>query len=468
MIGGVLLVNVVAALVGYALVAPAGRSVVTSVSYLGLAILVGTGAIFAALGVLAPFGLRIGLVAFLVVAAALAFLALALRRQLRWKVDSPPAQAPRTLLEDAVVTISGFGLVALGAIVLIGSFRSVPWLDDTWYFWLPKGRALDQIGLDPSLWRPDRHFTVSYGDGEETLRFIRPDNPLWFSMLLNRVVPSGAGFDFRPANVELAVLLVSFVGATARLLWGRVRPAILLPALLLVFAAPELLRQAQGGAADVPLAIYLAVAILAGAGWLPERSPFALVLLFVCGSAAVAIKAEGLFELLLFLGILSLFAWRAGRALLPLWGACAGAVATLMPWLVWRSMHGVANVFSIQDALSPSYLSDRTDLLRSAVHILGDDFTSIRQWSLILPLTVALGAAAVLRDRRVVWLAPAVGLLAAYGLFVWVSWADPEGNFRLIASAYRYVTPPLVTAGVFLPILAEKTLGAARQRAAKT
>jgi hypothetical protein len=344
----------------------------------------------------------------------------------------------------------------------------VPWLDDTWYFWLPKGRALDQIGLDPSLWRPDPHFTASYGDGQETLRFIRPDNPLWFSMLLERVVPSGARFDFRAANVEMAVLLVSFVGATARLLWGRVRTALLLPALLLVFAAPELLRQAQGGAADVPLAIYLALAVLGAVGWLAERRPVALMLLFVCGSAAVAIKTEGVFELPLFLGILSLASWRAGRALLPLWAACAGAIATVVPWLVWRSMHGVSNVFSIRDALSPSYLSDRTDLLHSAVHILGHDFTSIRQWSLILPLTVILGAAAALRDRRIVWLAPAVGLLASYALFVWVSWADPEGPFRLIASAYRYVTPPLVTAGVFLPILADKTLGAARQRAAKT
>jgi hypothetical protein len=468
MIGGLLLVNVAAALVGYALVGSGRRSLVRTLSYLGLAIVVGTGAIFTALGVLAPFGLRIGLAAFVVAAAALGALGLVLRRRLRLSLDAPPAAAPRTLLEDAVVTISGFGLAALGAIVLVGAFRSVPWLDDTWYFWLPKGRALDQIGLDPSLWRPDPHFTASYGDGQETLRFIRPDNPLWFSMLLERVVPSGTRFDFRAANVELAVLLVSFVAATARLLSGRVRTVVLLPVLLLVFGAPELLRQAQGGAADVPLAIYLALALLAAAGWLAERRPVALVLLFVFGSAAVAIKTEGLFELPLFLAIVSLFAWRTGRALLPLWAACAGAVATTVPWLVWRSMHGVSNVFSIRDALSPSYLSDRTDLLRSAADILGHDFTSIRQWSLILPLTIALGMAAALRDRRVVWLAPAVALLASYGLFVWVSWADPEGSFRLIASAYRYVTPPLVTAGVFLPILAEKTLGAARQRAAKT
>ena len=118
MIGGVLLVNLVAAAVGYALVG-SGQSIPRTLSYLGLAIVVGTGAIFAALGVLAPFGLRIGLGAFLVVAAALCVLGFALRRRLSWSLDTPAAPPPRTLLEDAVVTISAFGLVALGAIVLV-------------------------------------------------------------------------------------------------------------------------------------------------------------------------------------------------------------------------------------------------------------------------------------------------------------------------------------------------------------
>jgi hypothetical protein len=468
MIGGVLLVNVAAAVVGYALVRPAGRSLALLASYLGLAILVGTGAIFVALEILAVFGLRIGLAAFFVSAAVLAAACFVARRRLPPAPEPRTAAWPETMLADLVVTAAAFGLAALAVLVLIGGFRSVPWLDDTWYFWLPKGRALDQVGLDSSLWRPDPHFTAHYGDGQETLRFIRPDNPLWFSLLLERVVPSGARFDFRAANVEMAVLLVSFIGALARLLWGRVRTVVLLPGLLVLFAAPELLRQTQGGAADVPLAIYTALAVLAAALWLFERRPFALALLLVFGATAIAIKTEGLFELTLFLAILSAFAWRSRRALIPLWGTYAAAVATTVPWLVWRAVHDVPNVFSIRHALSPSYLADRTDLLHSATDILGHDLTSIRQWSLILPLTVVLGIAAALRDRRAVWLAPPAFLLGAYLLLVWVSWADPEGDFRLIASAYRYVTPPLVTAAVFLPLLAEKTLGAARQSAANT
>ena len=468
MIGGVLLVNVVAALVGYALVSPARRSLATTLSYLGLAIVVGTGAIFAGLGVLAPFGLRIGLGAFLVVAAALAVFGLVLRRRLRLSLDAPPAPAPRTLLEDAVVTISGFGLVALGAIVLVGGFRSVPWLDDTWYFWLPKGRALDQIGLDPSLWRPDPHFTASYGDGQETLRFIRPDNPLWFSMLLERVVPSGARFDFRAANVELAVLLVSFVGATARLLWGRVRTALLLPALLARLRRPGAAPAGSGRGGRRP-ARDLPRARAPGSGGLARRAqagrtraPVRVRLGGGVDQDRGAVRVAALPR-----DPLALRVARRPRAAPALGRLCRRARDRRPVARLAVAARRLERLLDPRRAL-PSYLGDRTDLLRSAADILGHDFTSIRQWSLILPLTIVLGAVAAFRDRRALWLAPAVGLLAAYALFVWVSWADPEGNFRLIASAYRYVTPPLVAAGVFLPILAEKTLGAARQRAAKT
>ena len=71
-----------------------------------------------------------------------------------------------------------------------------------------------------------------------------------------------------------------------------------------------------------------------------------------------------------------------------------------------------------------------------------------------------------LRPRRAAWLAPVAFLGLAYLLFVWISWADPEGAFRLVASAYRYVTPPIVLVGVSLPLLAER-LARTRTRATK-
>jgi hypothetical protein len=297
-----------------------------------------------------------------------------------------------------------------------------------------------------------------FGHDYESLWFIRPDNPLWWSILLNLDLRFVGTIDLRAVDGQLAFLLVGFVGAAVRLLWGRVRPTILFPGLLVLLAAPEFLRQAQGGDADVPLAIYLALGILAAAGWLAFRSGFALGLVFIFASTAIAIKSEGILELFLDLAIVSVAGWRARRALLPLWGVAVLAVATSAPWFAWRAIHGIPNVFSFRDAISPSYLRQHTDLLRSGLHILGHHFASVREWSLVVPLAVALGVAGFLRERRPAWLVPPAFLLCGYLLFVWISWADPQGAFRLVASGYRYVTPPIVLAGVFLPVLGERLL----------
>src|ERR671937_171170 len=368
LVPGVVALNALLAAVGYCVLYPAlrGRSALTYASYGGVALLVGAGLVPLVLAMLAPTGLHIGLAAFAVVAAVLAAAGLAAGRVFCLDADPRRAVPPANRVEDVVVTVAAFALLAILAFALVGGFRSSPWLDDTWYFWLPKGRALDVVGLDPRLWRPDPALHMLFGNDYESLWFIRPDNPLWWSILLNLDMRFVGSIDLRAVNGELAFLLIGFVGAAARLLWGHIRLSILLPGLVLLLSAPELLRQTQGGDADVPLAIYLALAILCAAGWLVLRSRFALALFFVFAATAVATQSEGILELALDLGIVRLA-----------------------------------------------------------------------------------------RERRVAWLAPAAFLGFGYLFFVWISWADPEGAFRLVASAYRYVTPPIVLAGIFLPVLGE-------------
>ena len=462
LIAGVVVLNVILAAVGYCVLAVAlrGRSLATLASYAGVALLVGAGLVGVALCILAPLGVHTGLPAFAAVAVVLSAAGLAAARllptRLRPDADPRPGRRPTTIVGDVVATAAAFGVAAILVVALVGAFRSAPWLDDTWYFWLPKGRALDLVGLDPRLWRPNPSLHMVFGHDYESLWFIRPDNPLWWSILLNLDMRFVGSIDMRAVNGELAFLLIGFVAAAARLLWGHVRASILFPALLLLLSAPELLRQAQGGDADVPLAIYLALALLAAIGWLVLRSGFSLALFFVFASTAVAIKSEGVLELALDLAIVSVAAWRVRRALVPLWATAALAVGTSLPWYVWRSAHGISNVFSLHNALSPAYLRHHTSLLHGGLHILGHHLTSVREWSLIVPLAVVLGVVGLLRERRVAWLVPAAFLGLGYLFFVWISWADPEGAFRLVASGYRYVTPPIVLAGVFVPLLGER------------
>jgi hypothetical protein len=462
LVPGVAAFNAVLTGVGYCLLYPSlrGRRVRVYASYGGVALVLGTGLVGVALCMLVPLGLRIGLATFAGTAGALALAGLAAGRlpeRIRRRAEADPRRAPPPgPRADLVTTVAACALVAVLGIALVGGFRSSPWLDDTWYFWLPKGRALDLLGLDPRLWHPDPRLHMVFGHDYESLWFIRPDNPLWWSAILNTDLRIVGGIDLRAVNAELAFLFIGFVSATARLLWGWVRPWILLPALLLVASAPELLRQTQAGGADVPLAIYLALAILAAVGWLRLRSGFALALFVAFAAAAIAIKSEGILELALDLAIVSTAGWRARQRLLPLWAAAIAAVATSLPWFVWRSVHGVPNVFNLRNAVSVSYLDQHTYLLNGALRILRHHFTSVREWSLIVFLTIALCLVGLVRERRVEWLAPVAFLVLSYFLFVWVSWADPEGAFRLIASAYRYVTPPIVLAGVFLPLLAER------------
>lgn len=466
LVAGVVALNVVFTAVGFSALFPAlrGRSARVWASYAGVALLVGAAAVGVGLCIAAPMGVRIGLPAFATVAGLVAVGGLAVGRFVppraldRIRARPPAAAQPARIVEDVVVTVAAFGIVAVLVMALVGGFRTAAWLDDTWYFWLPKGRALDLVGLDPRLWGSDPSLHMVFGNSGETLQFIRPDNPLWWSILLNLDMRFVGSVDMRAVDGQLAFLLIGFIAAGARLLWGHVRTWVLLPALLVILSAPELLRQAQSGEADIPLAIYLALGLLAAAGWLAHRSGFALALFFVFSSATIAIKSEGVLELLLYLVILSVALWRWRRGILPLWITAGAAVATSVPWFAWRYAHGVSNVFSLRDAFSPSYLGEHTDRLRDALRILGEDVASIRKWSLLVPLAVVLGIVGLARERAPSYLAPAALLAVGYLFFVWISWADPEGAFRLVASGYRYVTAPILVVGIFLPVVAERLL----------
>jgi hypothetical protein len=451
--------------VGYALLEPLlrGSGWRRRASFGGIALLVGAAVSGVVLCILVPLGLRPTLAAFGVLDVALIALGLVLARVLPvgWRSaaapDARPVLRPRSLAGDVVETVAAFGVVALLVVALIGAFRSSPWLDDTWFFWLPKGMLLQQHGLDARLFANDPHFEF----------FSRNDNPLWWSIVLALDVKLSGNLDLHAINVLQWCFAAAFVGAAARLLCTRVRSELLWPGLLLLLAAPELLRQLQSGAADVTMAFFMALALLCGALWLVEAELFSLVLFVPFAAGGIQGKGEGIPELAFFLVMLSIALGRRRlRRLAWLWGGFAVAVATWLPWYAWRHVHHVANVFSVKDSFDPAYLLDHTDRFHLGYYALEHHYLDPHEWSVIVPVAVLLSLGAWWLWRRPVALFPVAFVAATFAFWLWLIWADPLARFRTAASSYRYVDPPIVVAALCVPLLLEAIARGRRNRVA--
>lgn len=456
---GVVGLNAIFVAVGYCVLSASlqTRHLATWASYWGVALLVGAGLVGVALSSVAVTGARTGVSAFALTAAALAGAGVLAGRLApeRWRarVAAPrlPEQgSPSSRIASIVATVAGFGVVAVCATALIGGFRSASWLDDTWSFWLARGVALDRLGLDPGLFASNTTYA----------HLANPYYPLWWSLVTNLDVRFAGAIDFRALNAQATILVIAFVAAAARLLSGRVRPSILWPGLLLLVAAPGVFRQAQGGGADLPLAFYLTLFVLAASGWLVYRQGFGLLLAFTGAAAAFAMKREGLPLLLIFLVVISLLAGRRRRrSSLGVWAVGGLAFLTSVPWLAWQWAHGVRNNVSGGASLKLGSIFDHAG---QAAQQLWSWSLRPSEWLFVLPLFAALVAVGAVRERRLYWLGPALILAVGYAFWVWVLGTDPYYTVGSFPVAYRLVDPFLVLACVFIPLLAERLLSIVR------
>ena len=418
LVAGVLAVNAAFLAVGFALLGPERRRP----SWAGVALLVGAGSV----GTLVFFATIVGLRASLLVAGVVAAAAAA-GGVLYWRRAPSARRVPTPARALDPLVAAAFGLVAAICLLgVVGGFRSAPWLDDVWGIWLPKGLALWHHGLDERLFAPNGDF-VTFGV---------PDYPLWWSVVTSLDVQAVGGLDVRVVCAQLALLTVAFVGAVARLLWDCVRPTVLAGSLLLLVLSPELWRHVQGGLADLPLAIYLALAVVAGARWLQTREPFLLALAGFSLAVALQIKTEALVEVAALVLVGALFARRL------LWSALALVAA--LPWLAWRWAHDVPGRAELD--------LSRVERLPDAARAVGEHLFDPTEWLVLVPLAIVL--ALVARQPKVL-LVPAALLavvLAAY-------WIDRDQiEFVLATSSYRVIDPVVLSAAVLVPLLAESFL----------
>jgi len=441
MIAGVLAANLLFAGVGYALLwrTLRGRTFTSLMSWAGVALLLGAGSV----GIAVFFATIAGARASFAVAVACSAVLAAGGLLLRFGLPERTTHGVSALLAGL------FGLIASVCLLgVVGGFRSSPWLDDAWGIWLPKGLALWHHGLDERLFVPNGAY-VPFGV---------PDYPLWWSIVTSLDVQASVGaLDVRVMPAQLALLVAAFVAAVARLLWGVVRPAPLAVGLLLLVLSPELWRQVQGGVADLALAIYVALFALALAGWAIEGARWWLLVAAVAGATAVQVKTEGLGEVLIAGFVAAAFVPRARRAGVAVVTGIAATAA--LPWLGWQLAHDVPSRSPLGDWIDASYLAERSERLGPTLEDVASGSLDPRSWLLLVPLAIVLAAIGFVRDRRLPWLAPIVGLVLGFVFLLWAYWANPDPiGFLLSTSAYRTVDPLVLTAAAAIPLLADRLL----------
>ena len=408
---------------------------------LGLAYLAGV----AAVGVLAQLLLLAGrpLVRTEIVALCGALFVAGLVTRLPAKHE----KRPRT----DVFTLVGAALVAVFFVVLAVNLWSQPLFGwDAWQHWTPKARSFVLLdGLQADL------FAVAPWN---------PDYPVLLPAL-EAIDFRFMGFNTRILHLQFGLLLAGFVLSFVRLARPAVPTALLWPSLVAIVWAPALAIQTASAYADVPLAIFFALAGMFAWRWLADGDRRDLVLLALFSAAALATKMEGLVYIGALFFVATILAGRQSRgkagAILLAGGA---ALVGIVPWRIWTLQHGIEGVYSsgtfLGNATDPGFLAEHVGRIPLVLGTLVFELLDPRSWLLLVPMAlVATGLAlrhSPRRDGAVLLLGTVAvalaGLLAIYVLSPFdVSW-------HLDRSAWRVVTGLVLFSAVLMPLLLAQAL----------
>jgi hypothetical protein len=360
------------------------------------------------------------------------------RRTSAARTASPSRRGRETLL----------GLLAAAVLVTAGVQSLYEPLSawDAWAFWIPKAKSIVLFnGLDP-------HFFASAPPT------TNPDYPLLLPAIEATDFRFMGSFDTQVLHFQFWLVLVAFLVALPALLRDRVRPLLLRSLVLVLACAPALALHAESAYADVPLAVFVALASVLGWRWLTLRDESALRLFAVFAAGALATKEEG--RLFVAALVLSLAAVSVGDSLRRSWEPlAAGAVATLagiVPWWTWTHLHGIHGAYRADLA----GLGRHVDRIGpTIVSLLGHGLDPL-QWLVVLPSGVAAVALASWwrADRRTAALLSSAFLLSL-GLLVLTYWATSYAfEAHLRTSADRVVIAPVLLVAVLTPVLLESVL----------
>jgi hypothetical protein len=313
--------------------------------------------------------------------------------QARW--ERPPWLAkPRAYwraapLEQRVVlvTMTVFALVGVvGLLTLSGQpiDREVGF--DTWNLWVRKANLMFFGSHLPLA------IFKSHTEG-----YIQAYYPLGYPLLLAVHMRSMGVYETSTVHVVVWVLLLAFVWAgaflasqvTRPLVWGTLLPG----AVFLVY------QQASSGYADIPVAIFLCLGVLATGIWLERRRRADLWVACLLLAGAVQIKNEGFIGAIIILLVAAcyLLRWRQWPALRELGFGAAGVVlVAILPWRLWLVANHIQGDHSLGETFNPVYLVDHFKRVWPALKALETQMANQTSTSGLIVIALAL---ALLRLR---------------------------------------------------------------------
>jgi len=444
-LSGLLVANALYLVIGVALL-PLLRIVDTRnalLARLGVAYMLGVAATGILSAHLALVGVAIGLPELVVLAVVLGIFAV--RRTRRLPSDTLSLGRFSTREPVAVASAAVGGASLLAAFVLLAqaarAYAVRPLIEwDGWAIWAMKARAL-----------------YDFGGASHGIFTTQPYGPLQHPLFLPALEAIGframGAFDGTLIHVQLALLAFGFAAGLWSLLRERVPAALAGATILAIAAADSTLRQLASNLADVPLAFFVALGVVALARWLLEEDARLLPVAALFLGAATLMKPEGLlFALAAFAA--ALVAGGASRLRGTLLAGVA-VVLILLPWRIFVAAHHLENPeYSLGDALRPSYLSGRSERLHPALAGVWHQVWS-SGWGWLVPLALVAFVAALLASRwRLAGFAAAWAVLSFGGIVLvfWISVVPIELTLRW--AAYRTVASLVLGAAALAPLLA--------------
>jgi hypothetical protein len=415
----------------------------------GVAYLLGLAALMVLMTLELVLGMPVGSVTVVLDGLALVAVGILFRRARggSWPGVSPPGwRLPRV---SVFVALFAAGIVVyLEAMFRAERLSGIVNEFDSWAFWMPKAEWI-----------------YFFGDLDRDVLELLPGSayPPGLSALQASAFHAMGGADSTTLHLQYWFFAAGFLAAVAGALAHRVRPTILVPALLAVMVAPAIVGRALVTYADIPLGYLVAGAALLALLWVDEREPWQLAGATLLLSAAVLTKREGMLfaASVLVAGLLASWGDRRGG-----WRPVALSgfvvVALTLPWRIWFTAQGLpgdgpeagyGGSFDHLDRVWPSFRL----VLRT---LLDQDL-----WPVVSLVAVAAVLLAALAGSMRTALFGATFIAGAVAACTWAIWSNPSLQFTqqdALNPIVRLTGTTVLVLGAMTPLLLQNAWDGSR------